>query len=262
MKSVKFLSVVALAALICSCGGNKELQFSKSQVTVTYGQSTDVSLIGETEAATWTSAKPFVATVLGESGVATSIKGAHVGETVLEAKTSKLTGNVTVKVIPSINALSRPIDVTIFNKTKDQVIAEFGDPDTIATDKRWMRYVESTGFPQYVYLFDENNNITCVDVYVTVANQTALQNYLAYLSQYGETVVADNTSMKYLLVDAEIPEGASSWNDINADNLFILQMLDTDPVATGYVFAIEYRPYDLKSEEQAAAPAKVVGLKR
>lgn len=260
MKSVKFLSIIAAAAIMAACTGNKELQFSKSQMTIPVGQTSDVSIMSESTAATWTTGNIFIAQASADPGVATTVKANHVGETTLTATLSESKkGNLVVKVEPSINLLSNAIDFSLLGKDLSEIQAQFGTPETIVSgaENHFARYIDNQTAQQYVYMLDENNKVDYIQIFVILQSANELQNYNNYISQWAVLAYGNQEAQVYQYLDGSTPETEAKLGYPVAKHIVQLQYTGQKTGNGGLIYALIYGMVEFTSEE---APARVRGI--
>ncbi|MBQ7210595.1 MAG: hypothetical protein IJS05_06855 [Paludibacteraceae bacterium] len=265
MKAIKTMSIVAVAAMLAACGGSKDLQFSKTQMTMPVGQTSDVSILDESTAATWTTANSFIASASADPGIATTVKANHVGETTLTATISDTKkGNLVVKVEPTISLLSRAIDFSIIGKSLSELQAKFGEPETIVNTVsnnqtlHFARYIDTNNQQQYVYMLDDKDMVDYVQIYIILSNANQVTNYDAYLKQWGELVSADQQNYQFVYIDGATPETTERLGYPVAQNIIQFQNTGQTTSTGSLLFAIVFGKVEFT--QSASAPAKVKGL--
>lgn len=231
-KQLVFLLFVVMLSF-AGCEDTPQLNLNTNQIEL---YSTDEHLItSDGTNVRFSSQNPYIAAVNETTGVVTA---RTIGETVIDVIADQ--GSATLKVVvkPRYSLYNEPC--TDFSKTKDDIIAMFGEPDTET----------STGIA-YLYATD-SSCIHISDMYLFESNK--LSSSCALINESAALDLVKFLCERYIPVSME---GTTYYLVNGVDNESITKMVMVTKM-TGYtVYQVIYAPYT--NDTRALAPMSIEG---
>lgn len=218
MKKTIIFSLITLIAIGCT-EQEKSLTLSPSQVTLHHDEQQYVHIIGEPTGAEWTSENEFVAKV--DNG---TIKGNHVGKTIIHAKLGNKRGTCAVDVKPKHFTYIEPI--MNWGMSKSNLKSIKGTPWKISNDGNILYYQQDAQKIIECYSF-ENDLLRGSAVILAYTLATSAPDFInERYQQYSYETDGDGNYIFYY-ANALTPETAT---------LSILSSLNTSTLVTTIIY--------------------------
>lgn len=233
----KIYAIMLTAAILVGCSETKvQFVLSPSSIRLSYGEKQTLTATGAGQSVEWETTNDFVAKV--ENG---EVRGNHVGECAVSAKSNGDVATCNVTVIPKYFTYEEPI--MEWGITLEQLKAHKGEYDDHGKNK---------GKDLYYYVQDKENGI--IESY-TFANGV-LENCSVMLN-FKNTDVADFLIERYQAISYDDETGLALF--INSMELETATLgVGLRPVVSGSsaYFLVTYIPYS-NSESSSKAPMRV-----